>query len=436
MLPALTNESVASKEVSWAPTIATVGLSTIGGAIVGGIPGALVGLCASVADEYLIQDNHQTKHYLSSTAFWSNIVVYPLLTTCSSFLPVTPLPLYSAASLVAGVAASYFTDDFLDFKERLEIPIDAFCTLNRFFDDRNILSKKEVEKIYETYKKDPSKAFDLIMEDLKALYQNEFFMMSLKAQSLSLLEVMLNTYFLATLAGYGSNLFISAWVQSHNLSTLSLSSLPSKALWEGSSIIGLLALKLGAEFAISAKQISLMIKFTELLIDKSLDVLIENGNGRKVLATEKGKIIVQFLAQDLFTLLYDGVYKLETTLTGITRALVSFNNIINIAPDAFSPYMFTLLPLQKLLKRLGERSKVIAENYSENKMKLWMTMGDITENIESISLRDGNEFVKQKYSDVLSTDGKLTRETEFIKKILRQTKDFSSTLHNLSDMFS
>lgn len=153
MVPTATNSSIV-KEPSQAPAIATVGLSTVGGAIVGGIPGALVGLCASIADEYLIQENQQTKHNFSSTTFWSSVVVYPLLATCSAFLPVTPLPVYSAASLVAGVAASYFADDFLDFKERLEIPIDSFCTLNRFFDDRNILSKKEAKQIYSTFKKD------------------------------------------------------------------------------------------------------------------------------------------------------------------------------------------------------------------------------------------------------------------------------------------
>ncbi len=433
MVPTVTNESITNKEVSWAPTIATVGLSTVGGAIVGGIPGALVGLCASVADEYLIQESHQTKHYLSSTTFWSSTVVYPLLTTCSAFLPVAPLPLYSAASLVAGVAASYFTDDFFDFKERLEIPIDAFCTLNRFFDDRNILSHQEVEKIYSAFKKDPSKAFDLIVEDVTALYQNEFFMLSLKSQSLSLLQVALDTYFLAILAGYGSN-FIYTWVVSNKLSSSNLSSLPSKALWEGSSIIGLLALKLGAEFAISSKQTSLMMELCNRVYDKSVGALIEKGNGRKVLATEKGKQIVQFLANDLFTLLFDGVYKLEETLTGITSALYSFRSIINMAPDAFLPYMLTLLPLQKLLAKLGERSKVIAEDYSENKMKLWMTMGDITQNIESINLRDGDDFVKEKYSDLLSKDGKLTKETQFIRMVLRKSKDFASTLHNLSDM--
>lgn len=433
MVPTATNSSIV-KEPSWAPAIATVGLSTVGGAIVGGIPGALVGLCASVADEYLIQGKQQSKHYLSSTTFWSSVVVYPLFSTCSTFLPVTPLPLYSAASLVAGMTASYFTDDFLDFKERLEIPIDSFCTLNRFFDDRNILSKKEAKKIYSTFKKDPSRALDLIVEDLKALYQNDFFMMSLKAQSLSLLDTMLNTYFLTTLAGYGNNLFISAWVQSHNLSAATLSSLPSKALWGGASVAGLLALRVTSQFAISARQTSLAIELCDRLIDKSMDILIQDGNGRKVLATEKGKGIVQSLTNDIFSLFYKGVYKLESTLTGIASVLFSFRNIVNIAPDAFMPYMFTLLPLQNLLKKLSERSKVIAEDYSENKMKLWMTMGDTTQNIENITLRDGEEFVKKKYSELLSTDSKLTKETEFISKILRQTELFSSTLHNLTDM--
>ncbi|MCH9634788.1 MAG: hypothetical protein S4CHLAM7_15500 [Chlamydiae bacterium] len=443
------NISIAPKLNTWAPTCTSIGFSTIGGSIFGGTVGGTAGLITGIADEYLIAKGAEDKHYLSSTAFWSATTVYPLLTSLTPLVDCIGSPLTGIVSIVSGFTLAYFTDDFFNFKEKLNLPLESFLTINQFFDSSNYTLKDELQKISETLPKNPTQALSLIKNNLNGLYQNEFLMHCLSFASLSVLNVIIDTYLLTQVASYGNTLFITNWVREKGLSPLQgQSSNPlnlntwlhylasrSSALWEGTNIIGLLCLKLISQFAISERQNFLSIKLSDHLTSKSANTLLEDDNGRKILATENGEKLIQYFAHDLFILLYNGVHKLDTTITELFSVLFSAKTLVNMDTHTLFPYILFVFPLQKALFNLGEKSKKVAEDYMTNHMQLWSTLFSISNNIQEIQLRDGASFIKHQYNELSKTNSELTVSKTQTELALKKLEQLSNIIHYFPDMF-
>lgn len=447
--PALiTTEKTTQAKINWPAAFTTIGFTTIGGAIVGGIPGSLVGLCASIADEILIHNTTQEKHVISSTAFWSQVVIYPFVKGCASLLPATTLPVYQVASLAMSSAATYLTDDFFCFKQKLGLPLDSFLTLNRFFDEKQILSKKEAQKIYNTFYESPKKGLNLIYSDAKELYQNEFFIGALKLIGLGIVNVTLDLYLIMCLKNHSENLFITTWYGEHQdfleslnvqspLSWSELSGVLTKCsgiLYEGSKIISLLFARSVLSFSSFVIDSHIRAQMGDRILKNSMNMVMKSDYGRKVLSESDGKEVLYSMLINLNVLFNEGAMKLDSAFTGAYEALLAYSKVLNLSPQAFFPYFCSIVPLQRGLKKLGIVSKTISRDHLENQEKLGTWINAITINLDQIKLRDADEFVKHKFGTHQSIYKELEQKSELLKKINQELQGIYKYLYALTDM--
>ena len=75
--------------------------------------------------------------------FYPECTLRPLASKYTGYNTVIKL-----GSYVASVAFSYFADDFFDFTNKIDTPIESFSMINRLFDTNQTLSQQEFSKIY------------------------------------------------------------------------------------------------------------------------------------------------------------------------------------------------------------------------------------------------------------------------------------------------
>ncbi|HQU09898.1 MAG TPA: hypothetical protein PLV25_08065, partial [Opitutales bacterium] len=78
---------------------------------------------------------------------------------------------YTAAAVAIPLVA-YISNDVLDFKGRIQTPLDSFFTLNKLFDKDAVLSAHEASEVYNTFWENPAEAIGRVQTDIGKLYQN------------------------------------------------------------------------------------------------------------------------------------------------------------------------------------------------------------------------------------------------------------------------
>lgn len=71
---------------------ASVAFSTLGGLVIGGVPGALLGFAVAFEDELLAAKDISDKHYLARTAYW-HATYQPYALILSNAFPAYKLPI-------------------------------------------------------------------------------------------------------------------------------------------------------------------------------------------------------------------------------------------------------------------------------------------------------------------------------------------------------
>ena len=104
---------------------------------VNGVKGGAAGLCLAALDEKLISSNITTKHYLSSSAFYGAIL-YPLTQKIANTNPSYKLPIYSASTVLT-LLMSKLAPDFLNYQKRVTEPLSGLLTVNKLFDDNQLI---------------------------------------------------------------------------------------------------------------------------------------------------------------------------------------------------------------------------------------------------------------------------------------------------------
>ena len=107
---------------------ASIALATISGTLIGWIPGGALGFTAALIDEFLITHQQSTKHYVSMITFHASMTFAPWATILINAAPISyKLPI-QIASLSLSIAATHYTDDFIDFYNKIEVPLDSFLS--------------------------------------------------------------------------------------------------------------------------------------------------------------------------------------------------------------------------------------------------------------------------------------------------------------------
>lgn len=426
-----------NNNINFAP-YASVILSTMGGFAVGGVSGALVGGVLCTIDEYFIANNISNlitnstsgKHLLSTTAFYSSVVFQPWSNILTQSFPAYKIFIQGTSYALSALTA-YVSSDFIDFQNKIDLPVDSFLTVNKIFDKGEIFSTKEIVRICNKALHNPIDALIAIQEDAIEIYNNPFLSNFIASNALSLTSsVAVNNLALYYLGSYGSGVFITTLIGQNNHYEESPLILPfiSYTL-DAIAIIGIYALKLAANIYINYLQNNLAKDNNKIIINKAAEILLDHGNSRKILGIDKeeGQLLIDNLIDDLFTLL-NGANGLNNIITSSTESIIALRNLVKFSPDILLPYlMFTFIPKQQFLSSIVPETKNIAQEKSIASIKVDNIVSDILGKSELISLGDSEEFIKHKFN----TQWKKIKELNLKNDYLNQLK---SNLNNVIDI--
>ena len=408
--------------------------SFCGGAIAGPI-GAATGCITSLIDAFLITQKQSEKHYMSTGTFWASTVVKPAV---DFFLPSLSVPVSITASLVTGLGLSYLSTDFLDFSEKLDLPIESFFMINKMFDDRKILSSDEGARIITLFKKSPAQALIEVKKDIEELYQNEFFCTFVKSTATSLFEVYFNYLFISYLATYSKNLYIVNLLTNHqgklkNLSLKSLLFLDNKhvknLVADATKVISIYFAKALFDTIFEVIQNTVSVNQYQIVLKKSNEILTTGHNGTKVSEDPKGSELIKNLTPDLTKLIYRGSDRVKYVLRDSYSAYKALLTISTIAPDAIAAYAMSLIPTQYALQYISKQSMALARQLAHHEIKFWDIKFDIAKNIKTIDLRNGHAFAQNQYSQVL--DGQSS-----VQKALNYYDTGKKAIEKINEIFA
>ncbi len=412
---------------SWAP-YASVAVSTMGGLVIDGVPGAAVGFMAGLADEYFISTGDLLNHDLSRTAFHYCMTFQPWMNTLAQRFPEYTLLIHSLSLAFSGTFA-YFSSDFLDFNNKIDMPVDSFLTINRIFDEKEILSHKEAARLYNKFLENPLGGLIALKEDAVVIYNNPFLFNFLANTALGLTQIGINTLYLKSMGPYAGSLFVTSLLSSHNVDQF----LKEEFIIAASKIIAISSIKLGADVYSQIWQNSLSSEQNKMIVEATANLLLDNGNNRKILGInkEEGRVIINQLMNDLFILL-EGSNKLNKVITETSQALASLSHLKNYVPDMILPYaIVSMIPKQYFLSHLLPQSQEIAKNKADSTMKTNNIIIDIIENSESLSLRDGEEFMKYKFN----TQWSKLKELNLNATTIDKAKSYMYSIITIHNMF-
>ncbi len=427
---------------AWAPSVASATMSTLSGAILGGVPGAALGLASSVFDEFLIQKGVEDKHNLTNAFFWKGTVITPLSKALSYFLPSYSLPISVVAHTVMGVALPYFSDDLFDYKAKLQEPIESFLAINQMFDEDNVLSFEHLQNLGSKAYQKPTEGYRLLKEYCTKLYENKFLRNFAKTLGYEISSLVITQLFLNFLASHDvSNLMISGFSKNQKFvkdiqAMFKQSGDNAKGfqklkefiykeenwtqiqagLISVSKILGGLVLKNKIVWMLRSKKHTSLKEQERAIVERCTRMMMENGNGSKILGSEEGRDIIHHMNMDFRCLMHHGSSKLANEICESTETLLCLDSINRIYQTALVPFIFTILPFQTIVRNAAEKIKEMTVKLSGTQTKLATVKADISQNLDRIELRNGSRYLEAQYSELIDKEHLLSRQIDFVKK--------------------
>jgi ABC-type multidrug transport system ATPase subunit len=427
-------DSQQSIQVSWVPTLATIAVSTVMGSVLKGMPGAILGFSASIVDEILIIKDVYDRHHIASSIFWLTTALNPISSYLRKIAPNYQTPINICFFTCSAVISSY-SDDFLDYRSKIEIPLGSFFTINKLFDKKNISSQSQIDITYNKFLESPIEALNITVNNIIEMYNNDFLCTYFKSTALSSARVVLDNVFLHYLSSYSGNLFIITLINNYNHGEMfKFISIPKALLGNGLKIIAAYGFKSLLDYYIQTTEYSLTTQQLQMILERGTNLILEDGNGIKILEDKSGKEIVGNLTKDLFFLYYFGMSKLNDVFLKSLGFLISLSTINKLAHDSFAPYSLSLIPIQILLGKISKETKELSEQYSKARSKTWQVMHEIIANIEQINMRDGEEFAKYKYNFYLSEETNIAQKSEYLTTFKNAILQFIVPLNQLIDI--
>ena len=299
----IVNEEKSVQSINFAP-YASIALTTIGGFIVAGPIGGALGFAVGLADEISISYGLTDKHYLGMSAFHYALTFNPYANHLLKVFPQQKLPINAAAGALS-ITISHYSDDFIDFSNKINVPLDAFLTLNKLFDPKEIISIREVNKIYQEFYTNSSNAIALIKEDISELKKNEFLVNFMHKNGLSITEVIGNQIYYRLMGEYTSGILVYTLLKNDLVYKESPLILPIiKFGFDAMKVISLSLFRNYFYEEIKSREMALSQVDRKIRISKATDILLDSGNARKILSKDEheGKQAIEYLHYDLHEL--------------------------------------------------------------------------------------------------------------------------------------
>ncbi len=349
-----------AKNVFDASYLATLVVSGTMFGMLRGSQGAAAGLCLAALDEQLISKNITTKHYLTSSALYGS-VLYPFTQKIANAHPNYKLPIYGASAVLTALM-SFIAPDFLNYQKRVNEPLSALVTVNKLFDNNQLI--------------------------INFVFKN----------ALQLLKSYISNYIVQYLANGADGDLIKTLILGEDKQTLDI--LCKKAV----KISAILTLRYVIDTIFSNGQ-----SYLENQIRKSVDVqsinklLLNPENNRKILAIEDSDQIIQNLNGDLSILLNAGIIQLDVLSRGTIEQLNALQHIASRSPESIIMSVVTTI-INSAQPFDSTYNSLMSESYALNAKK-YNLIADLSSNLTNILLVRGDEYIRDKYAQIADMDG-------------------------------
>lgn len=435
---------------SWSP-YASIIFSTATGACMGAARGGLagsaiggtIGLASSTIDEYLISKDVLHKHLFTSTIYWWQ----------TAFFPLASMDIYLAKSLQhalpisLSLSMSYINDDFFDFTNKVDIPMDALLTLNKFF----YLTSHKNNNFYEEY-------------------NNPFILTFTTGQALNLLKILLDAFINIQLGAYNTEQYKNILSQNihndENKNLLNLSKynflhyiglnsklekylppllkalnlpLPDKYLpfiKISSQILIFKGSKSILENVVKWLNIALAKVQEKIILTKASNFL-NSEESRKIIALDKhkGDKLLKNLIPDLFSLNKEAASINKLTLQS-AEFLGAQYHLEKLSPGILLFYTFPIKFKQDSQIKLNKALKTNYDAQTAAKNNAQNILNDNINNIELIRLRNGNEFMEEKFNEAQLELQRLYSEMQYLGTESDLKNHFYMYLNYIIDIFT
>jgi len=327
------------------------------------IPGTIIGGMLATADELLIKYNITSKHYLSSGAFYFTITNAALNMVLPAALPITLL------SAISATFFSYYSDDFLNFKIRVEAPLKGFLTLNELFDPQNILSLDNFKHLAHLIYENPLEGLTAIKNDIITLWSNDFFRLFSYNLGINVAKALANGFFIqhlgeAAKGGAGALSFIIKNIHQkpdliQAINTSSSIKIPLELL----KTSGLIATKfLGADILATELQKQIATNQVSLAISTLRKQVATGLNPLKLEHDEKGKKILQHIDHDINNMVQNIVTQINSISADIIESAMAIKTLANLKALGFLTYFLPIIQIQQyFLKSTSKESRELVD---------------------------------------------------------------------------
>ncbi|MDF2965987.1 MAG: transporter, ATP-binding protein [Rickettsiaceae bacterium] len=421
-----------SNVASWASYVSTLGVSAIGGSIIGGTAGAVTGIAASIVDERFINIGKAHKHYLTSTTFWASMAMEPVEAICSYLFPGYQTPIYATA-LLTGAAISYLGNDFLDFKEPFDTTFSSVNTINRIFDQKQILSTKEFSEIFKAFKNHPKQGIERFRQDFKELSNNEFIKNMALDYGFKYATSYLDSLFLYYLGVYYWSGLVPT-IFNENKDKLEFSYL----LWEGAKIFTVIFVKDIIKGYLEKQKEILQENQGNLFSSTGFKVLVEEFNSKKLLlsqgeAKDSNDVLFNRMGDDLRDISLNGISKLKDLSSKLLVAGVSLKALIEINPEAIIPFVVCSIIIQKVRKYTYDSNRQSDDEYWKLELTKGRVESEVTYNINQVNVREAHNFLNEKRAITIKKQKDLKGNKPLLKKFLSDYFDISN-INGIADL--
>jgi ABC-type lipoprotein export system ATPase subunit len=378
--------------ISRSAFITNLSVSLSGGVLMNGWQGGVAAFSSTIADEFLINHNITSKHYLTTTALWTSIIILAAELILETF-PQYTLPIYGLG-LIFGVGIAYFGNDPLNYRNNIEDVTSHLMPAVKLFDDENIISHEELIRVGNVLSNDPYEGAKIIARDIYYLGNNKLLISISATNILTLFEVLMNHSFIKYIGNSGTTMLILTLInqkqQDDSLYQLTAQGAKISLLLCGQNIVQSI-LNFGKNYLTD----NLAHAIKQKTVEK---ILLNPEHVKKILKAENTSEIIYKSVQDINNLLTMGSYKLTAITTEKIKELIAFRDLLELAPASILiSYLSGLIKKQitsKAQAQFNDLSKLSTATDLENAK----IVADLSKNFSGAILTDATDFIRQQYS--------------------------------------
>ncbi len=414
-----------SKNITtWPAYVGNLTISTIGGTITQGLQGGVTALSATIADEFLINRGYTAKHYLTSSALWGALVA-PVGQALAETFPEWSTLIYGSSLATIG-AISYYGNDPLNYQKKIEDTNNSLAPIVELFDEENVLTKKELDKVYNLVKSNPYEGVKVAIKDLNYILHNKLLVTQSAKIAIDTLEVYINNSCNKYIGNNGTTMLALTLIQSNPMAgalELGYIGLKISSILFGKSLISS-ALGLGKSYI----EADLRKSINKQSIDQ---LLLNKEHLHKILGINESSAITANLNNDLQNCLMYGETLLRSITSDKIKEISALNEVMILAPEAlilqqirgFFKKSITELVQKKLSEHQQDIAKIDAAQYS--------IVSDLCTNFGNAVLTDSTEFIKTKHNHNMDKKTLI----EFKSMLWNQFSTISSSALEVAEKF-